>query len=189
MGVAVGFEVGEDFDAGIGVVDERAVLEPFGFEGADEGLGPGVVVGIGPGGHALLHAGLAQKLPVSSTAVLAATITVEDQVWERAARSQGLFESIGHQRRAQVAGQGPADDFAGAEIDDDGQIKPAAGGGDEGTEWNEIAKGRSLCPKGSAGGRWQMSPAQTWSGFGGSGWSRSRLGEGLSARPSLVLGT
>ena len=56
-----------------------------------------LLVGIGPGGQALPQAGRTQKLPVSATTVLAATIIVEDQVWERAARSQGLFESIDHQ--------------------------------------------------------------------------------------------
>ena len=49
VGVIIGFDVGEDPYPGIGVGDERAVLEHPGFEGADEGLGPGVVIGIGAG--------------------------------------------------------------------------------------------------------------------------------------------
>ena len=57
MGVVVGFDVGEEFDAGIGVGDERAVGKHLGLEGADEGLGPGVVIGIGTRGHALAHPG------------------------------------------------------------------------------------------------------------------------------------
>ena len=141
--------------------DERAVGKYLGFEGADEGLGPGVVIGIGACGPALAHPGLAQEVPESAAAVLAATVAVEDEAGKRAARTQGLLERIEDQVGAQMAGQGSADDLARAEIDDHGQIKPARRGGDEGAERSETAKGRSLCPKGSAGGRWQMSPAQT----------------------------
>ena len=161
VGVVVGFDVGEDFYAGIGVIDEGAVLEHFGFQGAHEGLGPCVVIGIGTRGHALAHPGVAQEFSVSGAAVLAAAVAVEDKAGKRAARSQGLFEGVGDQVSTQVPGQGPADDLARTEIDHHGQIKPAGGGGDEGAERSETAKGRSLCPQGSAGGRWQMSPAQT----------------------------
>ena len=95
VGVVVGFDVGEDLYSGIGVSDERAVLEHFGFQGAHEGLGPGVVIGIGARGHALAHPGLAQEISVSAAAVLAAAVAVEDQAGKRAARSQGLFEGLG----------------------------------------------------------------------------------------------
>ena len=47
--VVVGIDVGEDLDACIEAVDETAVLKHFGFQGAHEGFGPGVVIGIGSG--------------------------------------------------------------------------------------------------------------------------------------------
>ena len=92
VGVVVGFDVGEEFDAGIGVSDEGAVLEHFGFQGAHEGLGPGVVIGIGTCGHALADAGLAQEIPIRAAAILTTPIAVEDQTGKGAARAQGLPE-------------------------------------------------------------------------------------------------
>ena len=92
VGVKVGFDGGDDRNAGIGVRDERAVLEYFGFQGAHEGFGPGVVIGIGARGHAWAHPGLAQEFSESAAAVLAATVGVEDEIGKHAARSQGLSE-------------------------------------------------------------------------------------------------
>ena len=129
VGVVVGFDVGEDLDVGIGVGDESAVLEHLGLEGAHEGLGPGVVIGIGTRGHALAHPGRAQEISVSAAAVLAATVAVEDQAGERMAGSQGLLERSDDQVSAQMVGQGPADDLARTEINDDREIKPSGGGG------------------------------------------------------------
>ena len=57
VGVVVGFEVGEEIGVGIGVDAEGLVLEHLGLAGADEGLGPGVVAGVGARGHALADAG------------------------------------------------------------------------------------------------------------------------------------
>ena len=162
VGVVIGFDEGEDFDVGIGVGDESAVLEHFGLEGAHEGLGPGVVIGIGTRGHALADPGRTQEISVSAAAVLAATVAVEDQAGQRIARSQGLLESSADQISAQMVGQGPADDLARAEVDDHGQIEPSGGGGDEGD-----VTGPDLV------------------GLGG----QRLVEEGLSARPSLVFGT
>ena len=79
-GVVVGFDVGEDFGAGAVGVDKGAALEHFGFEGAHEGFGPGVVIWIGPCGHALLEVVGGQQLAEDSAAILAATVAMEDGV-------------------------------------------------------------------------------------------------------------
>ena len=47
VGVVVALDVLEDFGLSVGGGLEAAALEHFVFEGADEGFGPGVVVGIG----------------------------------------------------------------------------------------------------------------------------------------------
>ena len=36
VGVVVGFDVGEDFRAGVGRIDEASVLKHFGLESADK---------------------------------------------------------------------------------------------------------------------------------------------------------
>ena len=43
-----------------------------------------------------------------------------------------MRQSVDDELRAQVVGQRPADDFARAEVDDDGQVEPSGGGRDEG---------------------------------------------------------
>ena len=78
LSIVVAFEVVEDLGARICLVLETPALEHFVFEGADEGLGPSVVVGIGPRRHALAQAGFLQEAAVGDAAILAASITVED---------------------------------------------------------------------------------------------------------------
>ena len=78
VGVVVKVDVGKE-SVLAQVHSGKATLEHLGFEGADEGLGPGVVIRIGARGHALAHPALAQELPVSGAAILAAAVTVEDK--------------------------------------------------------------------------------------------------------------
>ena len=96
---------------------------------------------------------------------MAAPIAVEDGLVDGAGLER-LVEGGEDEIGAQVVGQTPADDAARADVDDDGQVKQPA-----------------------LVGMKVISPAQARSGTFGRGWSASRLGEGLSARPSLVLGT
>lgn len=56
MGVVAGVDEGKDLGGGVGRVDELGALEHLGLEGAQERLGPGVVMRIGSGGHALAAA-------------------------------------------------------------------------------------------------------------------------------------
>src|SRR5215207_11432255 len=78
VGVVVAVDEVEDFRAGVGSVLEDAALEHLELEGADEGLGPGIVVGIGARGHALAQAGGGQGLAKGGAGVLAAAIAMED---------------------------------------------------------------------------------------------------------------
>jgi len=165
VGVVVTLDVFEDFDASVVGVLEAATLEHLVLEGADEGFGPSVVVGIGAGGHALAQAGLGQGLAKGSAPILAAAVAVEDSLLDGSGLQrllQGADDEIG----AQVVCETPTDDPARAQVDDDGQVEPSGAGGDK-----------------------VMSPAQARSGSSGRGWPERRLGEGLSARPSLVFGT
>ena len=166
MGVVVAFDVGEEFGEGVSAVDEAAALEHFGLEAADGRFAPGVVVGIGAGGHALAQAVGGQEGAEHLAAILAAAVAVEDEARRGAAGGQSLLEGGGDQIGPHVVGQSPADDAARAEVDDEGEVEPAVLRGDEG----EVADPDAVGP---AGG----------------GWSRRRLGEGASARPSLVRGT
>jgi hypothetical protein len=74
-----GFDEVEDIEASVGLGGEAAALEHFVFEGAHERFRPGIVVGIGTGGHALDDVCLFQDEALRTTAVLAPTVSVEDQ--------------------------------------------------------------------------------------------------------------
>jgi len=131
VGVVVTLDVFEDFDASVVGVLEAATLEHLVLEGADEGFGPSVVVGIGAGGHALAQAGLGQGLAKGSAPILAAAVAVEDSLLDGSGLQrllQGADDEIG----AQVVCETPTDDPARAQVDDDGQVEPSGAGGDEG---------------------------------------------------------
>ncbi len=90
MGVVVGLpsavsaslrlDGGEELDLRVGLADKAAALEHLGFDGADDAFAPGVVVGIGPGGHALAEVGLFEKCPKSAAPILTSAVAVEDGV-------------------------------------------------------------------------------------------------------------
>ncbi len=81
VGVVVAFDVVKDFQARVGGVFKAAALEHLAFEGADEGLCPGVAVGVGARRHALAHPGTRQGLAEGGAAILAAPVAVEDRVF------------------------------------------------------------------------------------------------------------
>lgn len=62
VNIIVGVDVVENLGACVGLIEEAAVLEHLVFESAHQGLGPGVVVGICPGRHALAHSSLIVSL-------------------------------------------------------------------------------------------------------------------------------
>jgi len=87
---------------------------------------------VGPRGHALAHAGLGQSRAEGGAGVLAAAVAVEDGASNAGSALEGLAQSVEDQAGAEVVGKAPADDATGVEVDDDGEVKPAAAGGDEG---------------------------------------------------------
>ena len=157
----------QEFGARVGGVEEAAVLEHCGFPGGHKGFAPGVVLGNSACGPALAQTGAAQERTEDGAAILAAAIAVEEEARSGPTGVERLLEGLADEAGAQGICQRPADDFARAAVDDDGAVKPARSGGDEGTAWNEIACRRP--PAGPRRGRWQMSPAQTRSDSVGRG--------------------
>ena len=132
--IVVAVDEGKEFVSGVLLAGEAAIAQHLGLEGADEGLGPGVVIGVGSGRHALLHACGTQPLTKSAAAILAAAVTVEDDALGAASGDEGGVEGLDDQITAQVIAQTPTDDAARAQVDDHGQIEPALLAGDIGTE-------------------------------------------------------
>ena len=79
-GVVVVVDEGKEFADSVLLAGKAAIALHLGFERVEKGLSPGPVcgmIGVGSGGHALLHACGAQPLAEGSAAILAATVTVE----------------------------------------------------------------------------------------------------------------
>jgi len=66
-------------------MEKTACLKYFGFERADERFTPGVVVGIGMSGQALLKARLGQELAEGAAAILATPVAVENETGDGSA--------------------------------------------------------------------------------------------------------
>ena len=71
---------GEDLGAGVVGVDEGAAQEPFGFQSAHEGFGPGARIGISSRGHALLQVGRLEPPPEGPAAILVCGAQVRDWI-------------------------------------------------------------------------------------------------------------
>lgn len=119
VGIVVTFDVFEDFCPCVPGRLEASVLEHFEFERSNEGLCPSVVVGVGPGKHALTQAGVFQKVAEGRAAILASTVAVEDGAFWEAALER-LAKGVDDQIRAHVVGEAPAHNPTRAEVDDDG---------------------------------------------------------------------
>src|SRR3954454_16661171 len=83
VSVVVPVDEVENFGPGIGGVLKDGALEHLELEGADEGLGPRIVVRIGARGHALAQAGGGQELAKGGAGVLAAAVAMEDSLVDR----------------------------------------------------------------------------------------------------------
>ena len=144
VGVVVGFDVSEELGAGVVPVEEASALEHLRFECADERFRPGIVVGIGSRRHALERTRLSELGTEESAAILTSPIAVEDETGLRAARLIPLSKGFSYEIGAEMVGEGPSDDAAGTQVDNNGEVEPAGRGRNEG----DVA-----CPDGVRCGR------------------------------------
>ena len=134
-GVVPALDVVEDRAAGGGLrVGQARRCEQLGLDGGEERLGEGVVPALA----------VAADRQTSRRARLARLAYWADWCTGSRGRSgrsrrprggagwHGVGEGVGDQVGAQVVGGGPADDPAGGEVDDGGQVEPALPGGDVG---------------------------------------------------------
>ena len=130
--IVVAFDVFEEFQPSIRGIFKTAALKHLALEGAHEGFRPGVIIRIGPCGHALAQTGTFQHGAEGTAAILAAAVAMEDASPRCWPRLQGLLQGMDDEFRPHVRGQIPTHDAARAQINDHGEVKPACGGGDEG---------------------------------------------------------
>jgi hypothetical protein len=138
---------------GLDVVEDRAsrglmgregltVRQYVGFEGGEDAFGESVVVAVAFGAHALAQAGAGEQGAGFGGGVLAAAIGMEDGAPGYEAGGEGRSEGVGDQLGVQGCGELPAEDGAGEEVEHDGQIKPAFGGGNVGNIADDLGARR-----------------------------------------------
>jgi hypothetical protein len=125
FGVVIG-DVVADFEPGFGQSRKAAAVEQFGFKAAPKRFGVGVVVTVAAPAHALPGTVFGEPAALKRVAVYWLP-------WSECTMSPaGGRRTTRARRRAshQVFGHGlahvPADDFARAAVEPDGQVQPAA---------------------------------------------------------------
>ena len=109
-------------------------VDHLGFVQAIDRLGQGIVVAVALAADGGFDAGLGQAFGVANADVLRPAVRMMNQcaIALGTAGVQRLLERIEHEVGAHGAGDAPADDAAGIDVDDEGDIDEALPGGDIG---------------------------------------------------------
>src|SRR6185369_14517871 len=126
--VVVVAQPGEHVLAGVGPGGPDRDAD-FGFEGGEEGFGDGVVVAGPDPPDRRSDLVLGQRGAELSGGVLDTAVGVKHRVGVDEAAGGGEVDGLADQVGAHVLGHGVADDFAGVQVDDGGQVEPAFEGG------------------------------------------------------------
>lgn len=109
--------------------------DQFGLVGADLGLGQGVVVGVAHGAYGGIDTGLDEPAGERERGVLRAGVGVVHQPGQVADAVLGagpdrVFEAVQDQFGGHSCGGSPADDAAGVDVEDEGDVDGAGPGRD-----------------------------------------------------------
>ena len=122
--IVVSFDVGEQVVPGGIPGWVASLVHEFSFQSAEATFHRSIVPTISLPAHGLNHPGRAENLAVIGGGVLAAAIGMMDQAGRRLLPLDGHGQGRNGQFRPHVVTHRPADDFAGEEIEHDGQIEP-----------------------------------------------------------------
>ena len=122
--IVVSFDVGEQVVPGGIPGFVASLVHEFGFQSAEAAFHRCVVPTISLPAHGLDHPGCVVNLAVTGSGVLAAAIGMVSEAGRRLLPLDGHGQGRDGQFRPHVVTHRPADDFAGEEIEHDGQIEP-----------------------------------------------------------------
>ena len=122
---------GEHGAAGFRLGLEATAIKELAFEGGEEALAHGVVIGVSNRAHRGAHACLAAAMAELDRGVLRTLIGVMDHR-SGSSRQQRHVQSIEHQLPGERGGHRPADDAAAEGVEHDGEIEKACPGGNVG---------------------------------------------------------
>ena len=122
--IVVSFDVGEQVVPGGIPGWVASQVHEFGFQSAKATFHWCIVPAISLPAHGLDHPGCVVNLAVTRRGVLAAAIRMVSEAGRRLLPLDGHGQGRDGQFRPHVVTHRPADDFAGEEIEHDGQIEP-----------------------------------------------------------------
>src|SRR3954467_13035157 len=128
--VVEGFHVLEDRPPGRLPGREAGAVDELGLERAEEALHGRVVVAVALAAHGLPEAVPPQHLAVGPARVLHAAVRVVDQPRRRLPAPDRHEQGVAGELAAEVVGHAPADDLAGRQVLDGGEVQPALAGRD-----------------------------------------------------------
>src|ERR1700730_14510010 len=112
----------------VGAMRSKTASMCLSFQSAEATFHRCIVPAISLPAHGLNHPRRTENLAVIGGGVLAAAIGMVDQAGRRLLPLDGHGQGCDGQFRPHVVTHRPADDFAGEEIEHDGQIEPPFGG-------------------------------------------------------------
>ena len=124
--IVVSFDVGEQVVSGGIPGWVASLVHEFGFQSAEAAFHRCIVPTISLPAHGLDHPGCVVNLAVTGRGVLAAAIGMVSEAGRRLLPLDGHGQGCDGQFCPHVVTHRPADDFAGEEIEHDGQIEPPA---------------------------------------------------------------
>src|SRR5881392_241430 len=130
--IVVAFNVGEQVAPRGIAIGVFALVDKFGFQGAEEALHRRVIPAVCLAAHRWGDGGGLQDLAVIAGGVLTAAIRMMDQARPRAASLECHGEGGNGEFGAQMLAHRPADDLASEQVEDHGQVEPTFAGRDVG---------------------------------------------------------
>src|SRR6266404_2330320 len=162
-GIVPPLDVAEDRHPGLGLRCEPAACQQLAFQGCEEALAHGVVVGVTDRSHGWEHAGFPAAPAERQRCILATLVAVVDDIAGLALTDRHL-QCRQHELGAQMRLHRPADDPTAERIEHDSEIE-------------------------KAGCRRDMSATQSWFGRSAVKFRSTRSGAGRASRSRRVVMT
>src|SRR5829696_1606772 len=143
--IVVDLDVFGDRESGAGSGIESLSVIHFVLESGEERFGGGVVPANAGAADAGVDSVGAAEVGEFAGRILAAAVGVEDGAGGSVAVRDGHLQGVGDQAGAEVVGELPADDHAGAQVDHGGQVQPSLAGLEVGDVHRPVAVPARRC--------------------------------------------
>ena len=129
-GIVEALDVAEQVPSGFGPGGVDPVMDPLGLEGVEEAFHGRVVPAVALAAHRGRDPRPGEGQPIGLGGVLDAAVGMMDQPWRGPLTLGGHVQRVECDLGMQGLAHRPADDLAGVQVEDRGQVQPAFAGRD-----------------------------------------------------------